>query len=274
MSEKSDNEREEAIVPSEKMSLEDAGAGDDKRWHQNVTFVLSHSSLLTGLCRLVPIPFLDDYLERQSRRYLVHTLINREGRSYSSSRLSPLYEEESGSFLAGCFWWCITLPWTLTVKLLKKIFKKIFFVFAVHEAAMSMGETLLLGHCLHRRLLAGAFAGGSGNDALRDEALEFKAAFDVTYKGSDRRLLRQLMATVFSQVKALPKVGTHAVRAMFGRGKTKGDEPGAVPEADKPTLSKAVEELQQAMQKAEVKQFLADFETRFEQALKKQKNAH
>ena len=135
MSENSDDEREEAIVPTKQVLSKDASAGDDKQWHQNVTFVLARSSVLTGLCRLVPIPFLDDYLEKQSRRYMVHSLIDREGRSYSSGRLSPLYKEESGSIITGCLWWCITLPWKLTVKLLRKIFKKIFFVLAIHEAA-------------------------------------------------------------------------------------------------------------------------------------------
>jgi hypothetical protein len=61
---------------------------------------------------------------------------------------------------------------------------------------------------------------------------------------------------------------------MFGRGKTKGVEPGEVPKDDEPTLSKAVEELQSAMQKAEVKQFLADFEKRFQQALEQHRDSN
>jgi hypothetical protein len=129
-----------------------------------------------------------------------------------------------------------------------------------------MGETLLLGHCLHRALLRGEFREGSEAPALREEAREFKRAFDEAFAGSDRRLLAQLMTTVFTQVKSLPKAGAHAVRAMFGRGKTRGDEPGVVPPVDEPALAQGVEELHQAMSRAEVTQFLADFEARFDAA--------
>lgn len=242
----------------------------------SMPLVLVRSALLTGLCRFVPVPFLDDYLESKVRHFMVHSLLGLAARTYRSGHLAPIWEGAQGC-LGGCLGKILGLPFAFLVKLLKKLWKGVLVFLAVHEATLHVGETLLLGYVLHRHLGEGTFPNGAEelpDLGLRKDAARFRTAFDRTFAGSDRRLLAKLLSGVFEQVRGLPRAGAHAVRAMFRRKKDpEKPEPGPVPEADREVLEQGVAELAAAVEQDRMKSFLRDFDERFDAAFRELRDA-
>lgn len=257
---------EAAIVPT------GDGAITSKR---SVTLVLARSALLAGLCRFVPIPLLDDYLERNVHRFMIASLLKTEGRDYHVSRLEALYTGVSGLF-DGCAGWLIWLPITLVFKLLKKLFKSVFVVMLIREAGLSMGQALLLGHTVHRGLRSGAFQddGDPNAKALLAEATLYREAFDSAFAGTDVRFLGHLLGRVFLEVKSLRRVGARTVRKMFGRDYTTDETPGEVPEGAQSAIHQGVEEVQEALEGEQVKHFIDEFDETFDAALRRQIDQH
>jgi hypothetical protein len=92
-------------------------------------------AVLAGLCPLVPIPFLDDALERRVRKSL--------GRS-----LAPELPRPSSDYLAGAFEtrvgcaWMILLPFKLAGKLVLKLFRKITIILSLKQAVDTTSRVL------------------------------------------------------------------------------------------------------------------------------------
>ncbi len=264
----SDERATEAIVPA---GEEGAGAPSsvESGPGRRLGLVLARSALLGGLTRFVPVPLLDDYLEAKVRHHMVHSLLRMAGRTYRSGHLAPLWEGAEGC-LGGCVGFVLRLPWTLTVKLVKKLFKTFLVVLVVREAALHVAETLLLGRAVHRLLSAGAWPEGKQHEpglALREEAREVRRAFDRAFSGADLRLLRQALEEVLRRVSGLPRAGARAVRAMFGGKKTDAEAPRDLPEAARPAVDSGVEEVEAALAHPEVAGFLEEFDRRFDEAL-------
>jgi len=238
----------------------------------SITFVLARSALLAGLCRFIPVPLLDDYIERNVHRFMVASLLKRSQRSYHVTHVEPLYSGVD-NWASGCLGWFVYLPLTLTLKLLKKVFKSVFVVLLIREAGLSMATALLLGHVFHRALQQGNFASSDDPTArgLVEEATLHRKAFDAAFAGTDRRVLAHLLAKVFLEVKRLPRHGARAVRLMFGRRYGKSGTLGEASERGEDVVERGVEEVQETLQQDEVKTFLADFEATFESSLAHQR---
>lgn len=254
-----------AIVPAEDAGVTSA----DPREGRHLALVLARSGLLGGLTCFVPIPFLDDYLEAKVRHFMVASLLRMAGRTYRAGHLAPLWEGAEGC-LGGCVGFVLKLPWTLTVKLVKKLFKAAVVVFLVRDAALHVAETVLLGRVVHRLLGRGAFPEGKEKEpglALREEAREVRRAFDQAFAGSDLRLLRGAFEDALRGVSGLRRSGARAVRAMFGGRKTDAEAPRELPEASRPAVDSGVEGVEAALARPEVARFLEVFDQRFDDAL-------
>ena len=122
-----------------------------------------------------------------------------------------------------------------------------------------MGETLLMGHCLHRRLLEGAFAQGAGRDALHEEAQKFKAAFDVAYKGSDRGSSGSSWPPSSARSRHFPKLARTPSEPCSAGGRPKAmSQERSLRLTSRPSRRRS--RSFRGHEKAEVKQFLAEFE--------------
>jgi len=258
-----------ALVPAsdEEASLERA---NEARQHKSAAAIFARSALLTGLCRFVPVPFLDDYLEAKVRHSMVSSLLRLEGRTYRAGHLAPLWEGAEGC-MGGCVGFALSLPWVLVVKLVKKIFRWVLFVFVAHEAAVHVGQTLLLGRAIHRLLARGAFPEGAQDEpglVLRQEARLVRGAFDRAFAGTDLRVLERLLRGVFRQVRGLPRAGAHAVRVMFGGRGTAAESPREMPEGDRSAVESGVAEVEAALEREEVVTFFEEFDLRFDEALR------
>lgn len=235
------------------------------------TLLLAQSALMAGLCRFVPIPLLDDFLEKNVQRFMIAMLLKKADRDYHTSHVEALYAGSS-NFFDGIIGWLVRLPFKLIIGLLKKAFKSVFVFLLIREAGLAIGETLMLGQSIERALRNGRFEKDDDPAAfsLRQEAFVFRKAFDAAFAGTDRRFLAQLLGSVFTQVKSLPRLGARAVRLMFGRRGLRGEEPGELPEASREVVERGVQDLQQRMEDEEIKSFFEDFYDKFEVELHRQ----
>ena len=125
--------------------------------------------LLVGLSPLIPIPFVDDMVQRAMLREAYGTLARHEGRPCPPAALQALTAGHS-NFLVGCLlamlWWPV-----------KKLFRTIVFVLIVKDCLDEAAQAAVRGLLVHRALQAGL---------LPDEAPRVRAAMDQAWSAAGR----------------------------------------------------------------------------------------
>lgn len=157
------------------------GAGDLKP--------LISYSLLAGLCPLIPIPFLDDWVCDIFRRRMVQsqaagTVVHLDTRRVQvlAAGYSPVTPT---GCVHGCFVKVVKFPMNFMVKLLiKKVLRKFIFVLAIKDCVDTFSATFhegyLLRHALRRHEICRlCSAGVSDDDHLHDEEGSFEATVAV-----------------------------------------------------------------------------------------------
>lgn len=221
---------------------------------------LIRSTVMSGLCSIVPVPFLDDVLLKRVRRGLVHRLLEAHGSDLNLESIKPVYAGPS----RGCLATVVGLVFSAIKKLIKKLVKTVFFFLAIRSAALEMVETFLLGRTVDRYLDRGYFKNTSDPGA---QVLRFREAFEAALSGSDRRILARGMRQVWSQAGGMKTVA----KAFAGKFKQGSEEDEIQPEDLPPEQREAVEQggrdLEKEMTRKEVREFLAEFDKRFDEAL-------
>ncbi|MCC7073777.1 MAG: hypothetical protein IT383_20880 [Deltaproteobacteria bacterium] len=157
------------------------------------------AAVATGAARFIPLPFVDDWVATLSRRQLVASILKRHGRQFATSDLKQLYDD-GGSLLGLPF----RVAKGLVLAPIKKLFRTVFFVFALRDVAMAAGKTVALGHTLDRALGLGAFRDEDTRAHRRDEARRLRKALDSAYAKIDERLVRRAANALIDRVKKVP----------------------------------------------------------------------
>ena len=234
-------------------------------------FILSRSALLRGLCYLIPVPFLDDFIAQRVLKNMVTSLLNDHGRSFPDKRVAVLYEGESKGCLAKIWSFAVGL----IIKPLKKLFKTFFFVLAIRDVALGIGSTLFLGRCLNRSLNQQALGNEDASKAEADptsleaQSLQIFQAYKTSYKGSDKKVILQTLQAFLKQLKGLGSWGVSAVKTLFGKKQESYDGVEALPEGEQVKVVKAVHGLTELMQQEEFAKILTNFDTDFDACLAK-----
>lgn len=248
-----------APTPSEKQNL----------------FILSRSALLRGLCYLIPVPFLDDFVAQRVLKHMVASLLKAHGRDYAPKRVSVFYEGES----KGCFAMAWDFAWGLIIKPIKKLFKTIFFVLAIRDVAVGIGSTLFLGRCLNRslnnNLLNNTQSTKAKNESetLEAEAAVIYAAFQKSYEGSDKKVITQSFRALVKQSTGIGSWGVSAVKTLFGKKQESYEGVEALPDEDKKEVEKAAKGIADIMEQEEFVKILKNFDTDFDEHLSKERKA-
>jgi len=87
---------------------------------------LDQYSVLSGLCPLIPVPFLDDLVEHFVTRRMVTQMFADHELSPSSKQIATLTRNRHGCSI-GCLFAIAVYP-------IKKVFKKILFIFAIRSS--------------------------------------------------------------------------------------------------------------------------------------------
>ena len=122
-----------------------------------------------GLCPLIPIPLVDMIFEWYFRQRMGPAIARRRGRPLTSAVIQDLNRGE------GCLGGCLGWPVKLTIKVLKRISRKILYFLAIKEATDQLSHywhrAYLLDYMVRHGYLADAAKSGTAAEAL-DKVLD------------------------------------------------------------------------------------------------------
>jgi len=212
-------------------------------WFRHVTF----HSLLAGLCPIIPVPFLDDRVLAGVRRKMVRDLAAERGVPLDPPP-SPVNDVLAGTagVRRGCLGTVAWIAFSLTVRLLGKLFRKVLILFAVKESVDTASRVFHEGYLLHLIFeWAPAWDGVEGRPALdHDRALALRAAMEATVAEVDPRPLEQALRRAFrgsrgllrQGARLLTRAGARAGKGEAGAGAASSRTGERIPEAEERRL--------------------------------------
>ncbi len=151
---------------------------------------LAARSLLAGLTPLIPVPWLDDAVERGVRRRTLAALLRERGLDPTPADVDVVAGlERSGG--RGCLGALLRGAVEASLYLLRKLFRKLVVVLAVHDGADAASRLFHDAYLLRHALSIGALEAGPGGRIDRDAARRVRRAMDATLAATDTSPLRQ-----------------------------------------------------------------------------------
>jgi hypothetical protein len=224
---------------------------------------LTHQWILAGMvssaARFVPIPFVDDVIRGQCRRYVVTRTLEAHERTELLKELRPVYADDSGC-IAGCLGMLAKAP----VKLLLFPIRKIVAILtSVRGVPMEIIRMVLLGRTLDRLLREQTIPQGA---VQADQALMMREAFEEAFARMDFRVVRAGLAD------ALAGVGGWKESAMDLAAKVAGRENEAQPAGDlraDENMEAGAKQVEEVLNRPELVAAFVEFDDRFDDAYAK-----
>jgi hypothetical protein len=221
--------------------------------------------------RFIPVPLLDDAVKLRATQVAVLRTLRANGRTYPSDAVEALYAgTEAGA--AGQVREVLRYLRSIPRRVLFFPVRKYVALFgAVKGVPSDVMHVVLLGRTVHRSLVQGRLAapassggelGKADTQALRQEAVRIRAAYDDALHGMDLRLLTGALADGLSQGKGLTSAAVGFARKTFGRdddaesGLNPGGEVGA-----------GAERVEEVFRRPEITRLLLEFDETFESSL-------
>jgi hypothetical protein len=209
------------------------------------------AGIVSAAARFLPVPFVDDVVRNQCRRFVVSRTLAAHGRSESLDQLAPYYVAAGDGCLAGC----LTSTVRATTKLvLFPVRKIVALVTSARGVPLEILRVVLLGRTLDRQLQKGEI------DAAR--AARLRVAFEQAFARLDLRVVRALTNDALSSVSGWRKAAVDSARRVLGSP----DDPDVVQKAE-PTVEAGAAEIQQALDRPEMLELFAEFDRRVDEAL-------
>lgn len=143
------------------------------------------AGIVSAAARFVPIPFVDEKIQRRCRRYVVEKTLASSESQLTIEDLEPLYDP-SGSILAAIF----RVPTKLLLFPVRKLAK---IVTSIRGVPIEVLNVYLLGRTLHRYL--------SPETKLEAKSAEsFQKVFDKAFRQIDLRIARAAISDVLASI--------------------------------------------------------------------------
>ena len=236
------------------------------------TPLLAAASLFAGLCRLIPVPFIDKFLLRHVYRQMIASLLSLHDIECKPSDIYPLYKNHHGC-LVNMLLMIFVLPFILIHKLVVRILKWLFFIVVVRETAIEMGKIILLGHTIERCLVDGRIPPPE-NGSKKSKKVTFKAAvkckkrFNKVFKGSDWRFLVHLFRGTVKSFKKVPNLMKITIK-MFKKESSENTIKSKlrdIPEREQQAARTMIEEIAELMKNDEMQKYITNFDKMFDSA--------
>jgi hypothetical protein len=203
-------------------------------------------ALLFFAARHVPVPFLDDILRTQISTYLVRRTVSKAGLAVSNERLAPLCAKDE-SFLMGCLMALLRIPLKLILFPIRAFTNVLFLV---RHVGRDFAEMFLL------------IRSGEAEDAPQiARSQQMRRAFDRALKETDTQLLWGMVSVAVGPIRGLFPAARRALRTLWS-----GSEDEALEKSTE--MQTQVSAVERALLQPEVKRFLAEFDQRYEMALR------
>ena len=216
---------------------------------------LVHQWVVAGIVsaagRFVPVPFVDDMVRTQCRKFVIKRTLAAHDRSELYPELEALYDEGSKGFIAGALG---TTARAARKLLLFPIRKVVAIATSARGVPLEVMRVVLLGRTLDRRLRQGAFTAA--------DAPRLRAAFEKAFAGMDLRVVRAALKDALTGVSGLKSAAVKSARQVAGHP----TDPEAVNQAE-PTVQAGATQVQQALDRPEMLELFAKFDHRVDEAL-------
>lgn len=220
--------------------------GEQIDWLQHQWVV---AGVVAAAARFVPIPFFDDAIKNQCRRFVVARTLATSGSLLPAAQLKPLYGEPGGLLSRS-----VRAIAKAPVKLLLFPVRKIVLIAtSIHGVPMEIMKTVLLGRTLRRLLSAGRIDPG--------HAETMRLAFDDAFSRMDFHTVRAAITDALRGVRSWRKPAITMARNLFRRRMAPGE---AMPANDQ--VERTADRVQQVLDRPETARLFEEFDRRFDQA--------
>jgi hypothetical protein len=177
---------------------------------------ITTSAILAGICALSPVPFIDDLVIGAIRRHLVGRQFRARGVELSWGQRRALTKTHR-SLLLGCVLGVVVYP-------VRKIFRKVFYIFAVKEAVDVASRLLHQGLLVEHALAVGCVDPAAlGGDRAPLERLN-RAIHDTCEDVGTSPINRILRNSFAGGRVFLGRLGRQAVRTLRALGVLRREE--------------------------------------------------
>ena len=188
--------------------------GEDVPWRQ--TLILY--STLAGLCKLIPIPFIDDITQGYVVRRMMRLLLEQHGIEADSTALERLTRERQGCPL-GCLYTLVLYP-------IKKIIRKVLFFLAFKDFLDESSKWFHRGYLVQ-------YAAQTNMLEQRTLAREVRLwpvslAIEETCAATDTRRFTSLLKRAFSGSRLSLRIAAKKLRQIVGAERKREDAEAAV----------------------------------------------
>lgn len=205
--------------PDPPLDAQSPGVGEQNASGFGAFRQLTFHSVLGGLCPLVPVPFLDDWLLGRVKRWMVADLDRALDTGLDPEARIVLAGGRDAWRAPGCAGGCLWVLEKVVVKMLVKLFRTVLYFLAVrdglHAATEVFHEGYLAAHGLRRTPLP-------GDPALqREHAGRLRTATLETVEGMDLQPVRDVIRRTFRGSRGLLIRGSRMLARPFLRRKAR-----------------------------------------------------
>lgn len=211
------------------------------------------AGIVSASARFIPIPFVDDVVRDQCRRYVVSRTLSANGSDIAISELKPFYASGGGGCLAGCIGTLAKAPVKLLLFPVRKIMA---LVTSVRGVPMEVMRMVLLGRTLDRYLRE------RNVFATVDRATKMRTAFDDSFARMDFRVVRAAIADALSSISGWKSA---AIKSAEGIAGPKDAEKDGLNETE--AVAIGANQIEEVLQRPETLRLFAEFDQRFDETL-------
>ena len=188
-------------------------------------------AVFAGLCNLIPVPFVDDWVRDGIRRRMVRRELESSPVELDAKRVQVLACGYDPITAKGCLGGCLTrifkIPVDFVFKLVfKKIFRKIFFFLAVKDCVDTFSavfhEGFLIRHALGREHVC---AHCLGPGTTFDDAVSLRGKIEAVRDEVDHRPVERWAAQAFRGSGRLLRQTARLLNKTLGKLRRQGDLP-------------------------------------------------
>ncbi|MDZ4064494.1 MAG: hypothetical protein U1E22_07485, partial [Coriobacteriia bacterium] len=178
-------------------------------------------SVLTGLCPMIPIPFVDDMALRFIRKRALRAELDRGGIRPGRAQLDVYLAQPTN--LMGCVTAMVIYP-------LKKIFRKVFIFLAIKDCVDAASRTFHELWMIRHGVVSGQLTAADVTVEV-DALIPLRRAVEATSRQVDTRPVNQVLRRGFVGSKAWLREGGRALGKVIRRGGGSRSDPEAVQRA-------------------------------------------
>lgn len=226
---------------------------------------------MTGLCPLIPVPLLDDWVRDLLRRRLAGDLAARRGVALAGAEVRILACGHHPPSVQGCLRGCFALTFVkplvkIVLKVLTKVFRKILVFLMIKDSVDTFSETFHEAYLLRHALALGSL------DDLPAPVLKVRRAIEAAVAETDHRPIEQLARRTFRSSWRLIRQGARRLTGLSRElrregGQSEDELPGELDlTEEEEALGSVVDELTERLESESG--YLARLEARLEERLR------